>query len=66
MLNFGFQGDFDLFRSRGQVGAVLSIDVPSETPEIGTVCPITFRTLGVIAWASTPPSPWSSACVVRG
>lgn len=52
MLNFGFQGDFDLFRARGQIGAVLSIDVPSDTPEIGTVCPVTFRTSGVIAWAS--------------
>lgn len=52
MLNFGFQGDFDLFRARGRIGAVLSIDAPSETPEIGTVCPVTFRTSGMIAWAS--------------
>lgn len=52
MLNAGFLGDFNLFRNRGQIGAVLSIEVPSGTPEIGRVCPVTFRTYGMAAAAS--------------
>lgn len=50
--NAGFQGDFDLFRARGQIGATLSIEVPSDTPEVGSVCPVTFRTCGMAASAS--------------
>ena len=49
---FGFQHDFDLFRARGRIGSVLSIQVATLTPEIGTVCPVTFRTYGLAAWAS--------------
>lgn len=52
MVNAGFQGDFDLFRARGQIGATLSIEVPSDTPEVGSVCPVTFRTCGMAASAS--------------
>lgn len=51
-MNFGFQADFDLFRERGSIGTVLSLDVPTKTPEIGTLCPVTFRTSGMIASAS--------------
>jgi hypothetical protein len=47
-----FLDDFDLFRDRGQIGAVLSIEVPSDTPEVGSVCPVTFRTCGMAASAS--------------
>lgn len=52
MLNAGFLDDFDLFRARGQIGAVLSIEVPSNTPEIGSVCAVTFHTCGMAASAS--------------
>lgn len=52
MLNAGFQDDFDLFRERGQIGAVLSIEVPSDRPEIGSTCPVTFHTCGMAASAS--------------
>lgn len=52
MVNAGFQDDFDLFRARGQIGAVFSIEVPTSTPEIGSVCPVTFRTDGMAASAS--------------
>lgn len=52
MLNASYQDDFKLFAERGGIGAVFNIEVPTDTPEIGSVCPVTFHTCGMMASAS--------------
>jgi hypothetical protein len=44
----GFQDDFNLFAKRGSIGAIGSIELPLQSPEIGTTCSIIFNTGGEI------------------